>query len=158
MEKYKLILERESSFAGAASNISVSINGMPEVKMSLGSRQAFDVDYKVTSIRFFMRSLGLTTLDQTVIVDPEGYREVTVRYKMAVSLVTPVFSSKRNSIKYEILPGERRDAPAGPVGDSMGSAQSVHNQQTTTRGNFCTQCGAKNTPDSNFCYNCGHKL
>ena len=29
---------------------------------------------------------------------------------------------------------------------------------TSTRGNFCTECGTKNEEDAKFCKNCGHKL
>ncbi|MDO8795273.1 MAG: zinc ribbon domain-containing protein [Vicinamibacterales bacterium] len=29
---------------------------------------------------------------------------------------------------------------------------------TSTRGNFCTQCGTKSEGDARFCRNCGHKL
>ena len=29
---------------------------------------------------------------------------------------------------------------------------------TSSRGNFCTECGTKNEGDAKFCKNCGHKL
>lgn len=157
MEKYKLVLQRESSFVGAASSIAVSVNGQPEVKMALGSTQTFDVDYKATTVRFSIRSLGVTTLDQTVTVEPEGYKDVTLRFKMGVSLGTSVFSSKRNTIKYEILPGERRDASSSSTGSPSGPAAPT-SQQEPRRGDFCTHCGTKNPPNANFCSHCGQKL
>lgn len=162
MEKYRLTLEREASMVGAAINITVSINGMPGEKMGSGSTRFYDLDCKPTSIRFNVVSMGLTTLDQTIYVNPEGYKDLKVRYKLALKLASFAIFTQKNSIKYEIIPGERRDSAVYSAEPRSSSYEETTppppKQNDAHRGDFCPHCGTKNPPDANFCSNCGRKL
>ncbi len=158
MEKYKLILERDSTMVGAATNISVSVNGMQEDIMTVGATRVYELDYKVTSVRFFVRSLGMTTLDQTITVDPTGYNDIRVRYKMNLSLKSFLLFTQKKSITYNIIPGTPRGANPCSTSESNCAKENPEPQNTSDRGHFCPRCGTKNTPDSKYCRNCGLKL
>ena len=170
METFTLILERESNFYAAASSIAVSINGGPEDKLSVGNSRTYEVEYRPTNIRFRMGGLGINTIDQTITVNPLGYREMRVRFKPKFKPGITALFSAGNALNYTIIPGERRDAAARPASEAQGfyggGTQASHAQESPSgepsarsrSGDFCTQCGTKNPPDANFCGHCGHKL
>ena len=166
MEKYKLTLQRELGSMGMAVLITVLIDDVIETKMAARTKNTFEVDYKPTSIHFLVKQIGRTVVDQTITVNPNGFRDLTVRFywsaKGGFSLNALLLRPSHEAIKYEVLYGERREAfppenEAVRVVDSEATPQLEVNGQEQ-KGKYCIECGTKNVPEAKFCYNCGHKL
>ena len=156
MEKYKLTLQRKASLVGAAANISVVINDTFETKMPVGSNSVFEVDYKPTKIRFYIRQMGITTIDQTIMVDPHGFKDLIVRYSMTMKSVftTKTFSmqTKNDAIEYEVLYGTRRD------NETTVATEPANVANFASRPTFCSRCGASLPENAAFCPRCGNKI
>lgn len=152
MEKYKLTLHREVGRVGLAIPMTVEINEGITAKLPAGTKSSFEVDYKPTRLHITCTSLGRTLVDQTIMVDPSGFKDLTVRLrwtsKGSLSWKGLTLQALNEAIKYEVLYGERRSgAPSEPK---------YTPRQGTTK--FCPQCGQPVAPGSKFCSNCGAKL
>ena len=157
MEKYKLTMHREAGFIGLAIPVTIIINDVITAKAPVGTKSTFEVDYKPTKIRFTYRSLGFTTLDQTIFVDPSGFKDLVVRFRWTAK---GYFSWKpvtqTEGIKYEVIYGERRPNQEAEVGND--SPSTLLEPSFSTEKNFCPQCGQKVDAGNHFCSNCGAKL
>lgn len=164
MEKYKLTITRERQFLGAATVYTVVINGTITEKFPIGASRTYELDYAPTSIRFLIKSLGLTTMDQSISVDPTGYLDVTVVFGMPWK--------NQYSVQYDIKYGQQRSngastssatpprsyAPASNISSDGGSQGASADSRPGFGNRFCTECGAPIQTGYKFCGNCGHKL
>lgn len=162
MEKYKLVLQRKAHLAAGAVKISVVINDTFETKMSMGTSSVFELDYKPTKIRFYIKQFGRYTVDQTIMVDPKGYNEVTVRYNMTMRSAFKwqafTMQTQCDAISYEILYGALREDNTAPMAEVPVNEPPAATVGEMTTNAFCMYCGSPLPQGAVFCPKCGKKV
>ena len=147
MEKFKQTNKRESQFLGAATVYTVVINDAISEKFSIGTSRTYELDRKPASIRFYIKQIGITTVDKTIVLDPEDYEDITLTFRMPWK--------NQYSVDYDISYGQRLNVSGAFPIDTSASESS---QDSAPPHRFCTVCGNPINPTDNFCSNCGTKI